>query len=175
MEFNEKEAARLIELHNLSPKTLKVWKTRNAIPNKYAKNFKKRETGKAGEIKHDRFIFLLNKKTLNLSILADLAEIERNKISDAMRDIRLSDADLLKCLVEIKRLKLQISECYQTFSPMKLKKLFNNKLMIYTKIVENRQLADQISYVRNGKIEADRDLYNNTKNYYFLFAITLNI
>ncbi len=175
MKFNEEKAKQLIEQHNLSPKTLNVWRTRNAIPNKYDKKFIKRETGKAGDIKHERFVTLLNKKSLNLNVFADLVGIERNKFSDAMRDIRLSDADLLKCIVEIKRLKLQIRECYETFSPIKLKKLFNNKLIIFTKVVDNRQLTDKISYVRNGKSEADRNLFNQTKDFYFMFAVSLNI
>ncbi len=60
MKFTEQKAREIVSRYGMSEKTIKVWKTRGCIPDKYADaNFKPRATSKAGDIKHQRFIELL--------------------------------------------------------------------------------------------------------------------
>lgn len=177
MEYNELKAKEIIAKHNLSDKTLKVWKSRGKIPAKYEKeDYKQRETSNAGNIKHERLMNLLKSNLINVTVLAKLTEINATALRDAKRGTaRLSDADIDKIKIEIKRLKILIAKTFEKFSPRALRILTQNKLLVYTKILENKELANQISYVRLEKQEATQQLFNSVKDKYIIFAMTLNI
>ena len=177
MKYNEEEAQAIIKTFGLSDKTKKVWKTRGSIPDKYTKDeYKPRTKSKAGDIKHERFIHLLDSKTINKQVLAALTGVEAHKLQDAQQNkTRLSDSDLQKCVVEIKRLKVSIAKAFENYSQRALKAIYTNNLIVYTRVVKDRQIIDRISYVRNKKQDVDRSLYEATKDKYILFALTLSI
>ena len=177
MEFDEQKAREIVSQFGMSDKTIRVWKIRGRTPDKYADTgYQPRSTSKAGDIRHQRFVELLESGIISITVLSELIQLPEIKLTDAKRGkTRLSDADLDKCLIEIKRLKITIAKTFQTFSPLQLKHLFSNHLIHYTKIVTDKELMYKISYVRKGKEEPDRLLWQLVKDKYVIFAITLNI
>jgi hypothetical protein len=179
MKFTEEKAADIIAKFKLSEKTILVWKTRNKIPDMYFNaDFKKRETTRAGDVINQRLLNLLCSKTINIKVLSELTGIAYSSFADAMRktnQTRLADADIKIIKVEINRLKINIAQTFEKFSPLKLNALFKNRLIVYTKIISNKNVTDKISYIRQGKQEPDQFLFNQVKDNYIIFAMTLNI
>lgn len=177
MVFEEKIAAEIAQKFQINEKTIRVWKSRNAIPDKYFKDdFKLRETTKAGDVKHNRFVYLLNSGTINMKVLSDLAGLKSSVLQDALRGkVRLSDGDLQSCTTELKKLKIDIARTFESLSPLKLKHLCNNPLIVYTKVLEDKAIYDKVSQVRRGLAEPDRYLFDLVKDKYIVFAFTLNI
>ena len=88
---------------------------------------------------------------------------------------RLSDADIKAIKIEIARLKINVADTFKKFSPLKLKTLFKNELLVYSKIVNDKALSARISYVKKERGEADDVLFSAIKDNYIIFAMTLNI
>ncbi len=177
MKFTEEKANQIIKKYCLSEKTFRVWKTRKSIPDKYSdENFKIRKTSKAADIKHNRLMELLESGTINQKILAEIAQVANYKITDAKNgNIRLSDDDMQKCINEIKRAKIEVVKTFVKYSPLLLKRLFNHPLIVYTKIIKDRTIFEKVSYIRRGLGEPDELLWNQVKDKYIIFAMTLNI
>ncbi len=177
MKFDIKRAEEIVSKYKLSKKTVRVWKMRDKIPDKYSDdNYNHRIISKAGNIKHERLFDLLNSGTINIAVLAGLTGIGEIKFADAKRDkTRLSDADVNKCIAELKRLKITIAKAFKTYQPFLLEKLLNNPLIHYSKVIKNKELISQVSYVRNRKVETYEALWINLKDEYIIFAMTLNL
>ncbi len=177
MEFTREKAEEIVSKHGLSEKTIRVWKTRGSIPDKYASpDYIPRFTSKAGKIRHERLFDLLSSGTINITVLADLTQISEIKFGDAKRNkTRLSDVDINKCMIEIKRLKIVIAKTFQEYIPQKFEKLINNPLIHYSVVIKDRYLIDRISFYRKHDAEPDMMLWSQVKEKYVIFALTLNI
>ena len=178
MKFDEQKAKEIIEKYSLNDKTIRVWRSRNAIPDKYAReDYNKRITTKAGDIRHDHLMDLLKTGMLNRTVLSGLTNIPLYKINDAVAGkARLSDSDVQKCKIEIKRVKIEIAKTFERFHPLQLKRLFNNPLLVYTKIIGDKMIFSKVSYLRlKNNSEPDKLLWQQVKDKYIVFAMTLNI
>lgn len=181
MKFNDKKAIEIINKYNLNHSTFKVWKTRNKIPDRYFNDdyIHRQNLNKGDLIKQERLLNLLKENKINIKVFSELTNINISVFNELFRkdrkQINLSKYNLHRILNEIKRLKIEIAKSFESFSPIKLKNLFKNDLLHYSKIVEDRILIDEISYIRCREHEPDKILFEQIKNKYLIFALTLNI
>jgi len=181
MEFNDEKAFEIVRKFGLDEKTIKVWRTRGRIPDKYADpDFAMRKNiSPALVVKHDRLTDILQSGYIHLNAFAKLSQIALHKLQDAMpgtaRRVLLSEQDLIKAETELKRLKISIAKVYEKFSPLLFKRMLLSPVIAYTVVVTDRQLIDRISYIRRGKAEPDKALWLAVKDNYVIFALKLSI
>jgi len=176
MKFIEEKAKEIVLKYGLSETTIKVWRTRGAIPNKYLDdNFVPRKTINRGDsLKHDRILSLIKSGQLNLKVFSELTKLPEMRFHDAARKgVLLSEQDLLTCQVELKRLKIEVSKTFETFSPRLLKKLLNNPLIAYSVVIKNEQMAKRVSYLRLKNTEPDKLFWSDLKDHYVVFALQI--
>lgn len=147
MEYTEEKAREIIEKYELSPTTMKVWRTRGAIPDKYnnPEYTPIEKASKADKVILARLAELNSRGYINFSVLCDVAKVNKQVIYDAMRmKGRIDRNDLDKIVLELKRLRVFIKNNLVN-SPMKLRSLFDNKTLKF--------------YVVNGKDEWAKSMY----------------
>lgn len=131
MEYTEEKAMEIMERYNLSPSTMKGWRFRGAIPDRYVNSSYKptEKTGKADKVILARLAELNSRGYINFSVLCDVAKVNKQVIYDAMRmKGRIDRNDLDKIVLELKRLRVFIKNNLVN-SPAKLKALFDNKIL----------------------------------------------
>ena len=179
MKFEEDLAKIIIAQYSLSDSTLKVWRSRGSIPDKYAdQDYKPREViSKVRNVKHNRLVDLLKSGNIVVRNFAELVGVSEYKINEAISSnpTLLSETDLLKCEVELKKLKFEIVKTFQTFLNLNLRRLLSNPVIAYSVIVHDKQLTNKISYIRSGKGEPDRQLWDELKDKYIVFAMQLTL
>lgn len=152
MEYTEEKAREIIEKYELSPTTMKVWRTRGAIPDKYnnPEYTPTEKASKADKVILARLAELNSRGYINFSVLCDVAKVNKQIIYDAMRmKGRIDRSDLDKLVLELKRLRVFIKNNLVN-SPMKLRSLFDNKTLKF--------------YVINGKDEWAKSMYWSMSN-----------
>jgi len=179
MKFEEDLAKKIIAQYSLSDSTLKVWRSRGSIPDKYSDtDYKPREViSKVRNVKHDRLVDLLKSGKIVVRNFAELVGVSEHKLNEAIsaKQTLLSESDLLKCEVELKKLKFEIVRTFQTFLNLNLIRLLNSPVIAYSVIVHDKQLTNKISYIRSGKGEPDRALWNDLKDKYIVFAMQIQL
>ena len=178
MKFNEKQANEIIAKYNLSKKTLRVWRNRGSVPDKYFKiNYTQpTPTTKGQKVKQALLMNLLKSGAINLTVLADSAGVKHSRVIDAKREVAsLSIDDYTALKTELKRLKLLIAKTFEVYSENSLKKLLKNKTLHYSVIVKDRLQISRIEQVRKRGRTPDIEMYNDLKDKYIVFAITMNI
>lgn len=147
MKYSEEKAREIVEKYNLSPTTMNVWRTRGAIPDKYnnPEYTPTEKASKADNVILARLAELNSRGYINFSVLCDVAKVNKQIIYDAMRmKGRIDRNDLDKLVLELKRLRVFIKNNLVN-SPMKLRSLFDNKILKF--------------YVINGKDEWAKSIY----------------
>lgn len=147
MEYTEEKAREIVEKYNLSPTTMKVWRTRGEIPDKYnnPEYTPTEKASKADNVIIARLAELNSRGYINFSVLCDVAKVNKQIIYDAMRmKGRVNRNDLDKIVLELKKLRVFIKNNLVN-SPAKLKALFDNKILKF--------------YVINGKDEWAKSMY----------------
>jgi hypothetical protein len=122
MEFTEETAKQVAEKFGLDDKTIRVWKTRNSIPDRYFKeDYQHREkmdkSGKIEQLKVNRLIEVLSNPKLQTIAICKIAGITQKWLMNELtrsvdkRDgkvVYLSDTEYLSISNEIKKLRLEI-------------------------------------------------------------------
>lgn len=134
MFFNEQIAIQIIQRFGLAAKTLKVWKTRGAIPDKYFTESGeiKKELDDEPANKHEvqRFRAILEGGKLNLAAFT----IDRNRLNDIQRGkAAVRKSEYLQFKKEVVQLKNKLRAVVEA-------NLFNTKVSAARKLREDTRL-----------------------------------
>jgi len=179
MKFNEENAIEIVKKHNLSEKILKVWKNRNSIPDKYfQENFQKYEKlSKAEQLQQRRIVAVLNSGNLYLNVISQLCDIRVNKLTDVVKGkSSLSVRELTAVKSELKKIKIEIKEAFQSYSERKLKIILNHPVLKYSSLLKNisrNEGIEQVSRFRKGKHPDPITIWSKIKDTYVIFAMQL--
>ena len=116
MKYSEEKAREIINKYNLSPNTMKVWRTRGAIPDKYnnPEYTPTEKVSKADNVILARLAELNSRGYINFSVLCDVAKVNKQIIYDAMRmKGRIVRNNLDKIVLELKKLRVFIKNNLQ--------------------------------------------------------------
>lgn len=179
MDFNEEIAKELIGKYNLSLTTLKVWKTRNRIPDKYAdESYEKLYfiTDKADEIKWKRVASILKMDEINTDTLIRLIKSDRARIYAATAGkSKVTTDELLGFIKEIKRLKIDITKWTEKYTEKGFMDLISDKRLKLHVIVPDEYMSKRLA----GGLRRAVVLYENdflqVRDYYLKLAIQLNV
>ncbi len=178
MDFTEEKAKEIVERYGLSEKTIKVWKTRGRIPDRYLNpNFKLRDKTKKtklDKLKEERILRVLVSKKINQSALEQLcalnsgfiSDVRKNKSSLTVEQIVLVTKELKKAMIEVKEL----------ISKKRYKKLLQYPLF-FAKHVLDVSNTDyrRIMSLSTGEVkELDEDDYETIKDRYFVLTLELS-
>ena len=147
MKYSEEKAREIVEKYNLSPTTMKGWRWRGAIPDKYSnpEYTPTEKASKADNVILARLAELNNRGYINFTVLCDVAKVNKQVIYDAMRmKGRINRDDLDKIVLELKKLRVFIKNNLSNNSA-KLKDLLDNKMLKF--------------YVINGKDNWAKSMY----------------
>jgi DNA-binding transcriptional MerR regulator len=182
MQFTEPTAKAIAEKYGLSPSTIKVWRTRKSIPDRYADPgfTMRKQLTPAQELLHEKLVNVLKSGKITLKSFAELCSIPAHRYQDAMRPdnkaVNLSQDDLKRSLAILKQIRLQIQDTFAVFSPGKLEKLLKHPAITYSRVItQPRELIYKISYVRSGKGVPDQELWEQAKDKYFVLSLEINL
>lgn len=177
MEFNEEKAKEIVERYNLSENTVRVWRNRNRIPDKYSDgNYQPApETSKADRIILNRIKELKESGCINFTVLAELSGMDVTRLKDAVKGKgRIRKDELDKVVMELKKLKVFINNHLQN-SPGKLKRLLENKLLKFYVINGKDEWPKSICYAISKEIQLSQHDFMRLKDNYIKTYIMLNI
>lgn len=129
MIYTEEKAKEIIEKYGLNPKTEKTWKSRGAIPDRYASESYqiKQPMSKADKVKLASISDILKSDMLNTRVICQVAGIDYLQFYDALRGKgQIDSRNIEKITFELKKLKTFIRNNIQDNVPDKLKKLAEN-------------------------------------------------
>lgn len=176
MQFDEKKAAEIIQRFGLSETTLKVWRSRGSIPDRYAKEqFQKREaiTGRADRLKADRVCSILRMNELNIKFFSEtlkcssLFDISRKKST-------FTDSELLEAIKEIKRLRLDVIKTFEMYSPSKVERLLKDKRIKPFVITQCFMQKKELQSIRRNALVSRMD-FERLKDPFMKFALQLSL
>lgn len=159
MEFNEDKAKEIVEKLGISEKTIQVWKSRGAIPNRYAdENYTPtRKKTSADEIKLQRIRDILKSEVFNMQVVTELSGVAYPKLADALRGKgRISTDDIDKVVNEIKKLK---SFVRNKANADDVKSLFKSRALKFYVINGKDDWAKSMYYA----LSKNNDIYRNDK------------
>lgn len=178
MEFNEEKAREIIDEHNLSVKTLLVWKTRGSIPDRYAKEEYKKPipvSGNSDKIMQERIISILNMPELNRKTIVQLSGCDMIRINGACaHKSTLTEEEIFALQKEIKRLKIDILKYTSSYSDSFLKLIKDKRLKLYV-LIKDRSIANRLRYIADNNATLTQFDYKQAVDYYAKVAIQLNI
>lgn len=178
MEFNEQKAIEIIEKYGLSETTLRIWKLRNSIPDKYTKDdYKPREIVDNDYLtNYKRLLETLKNEAVNTNTIARAADVSTNKINDALRNkVKLSNADFIKMKSEINALKIFVAKC---IAQRDYKALLCDARIdarpVLSRFANNNEYQKIIRF-KNGNISYLDETEQKLKDAYSIFAMSLRI
>jgi len=175
MKFNEEKARQIIDKYNLSQTTLKVWKSRGSIPDRYGKEGYVKPipvSGKGDEIMQERLISILNMPELNRKTIIQLSGCDATRINGVcLHKSTFTKEEMFALQKEIKRLRLDILKYTQKYSESFVKLLKDNRLKFYV-IIPDKLFARRLNYLKDNISRLD---FNQAVDYYIKVAIQLNI
>jgi hypothetical protein len=176
MEFNEKTALEIIERYSLSPNTLKVWKTRNSIPDKYADtNYKARKILESHmNTAHEILGNVMRLSSLNAKAVCGTAGVSYFKFCD-MDKVALSEDDYKALRRVLKEIKLQAAKCNN--STIETRKLLKRSEIFLRPILSDYTNTEYERVIRfnNKKIELQRDELQRLYDKIYLFSISITL
>lgn len=113
MEFSEEKALEIIEKYELSPKTVKVWRTRGKIPKKYfEEGFEKRTPLKKSDlIVQGRLIKIFQSEKINVKTLCEVSEVSYRTVIDVLMGRQnLSKQQLTKLKTNLNKLRIDVKK-----------------------------------------------------------------
>ncbi len=177
MKFDEEKARQIIDKYNLSQTTLKVWKSRGSIPDRYTKEDYKMAIPvleKGDKIMQDRLISILNMPELNRKTIIQLAGCNAIRVNGVcLHKSTFTKEEIFALQKEIKRLRLDILKYTQKYSESFVKLLKDNRLKLYV-IIPDKLFARKLNYLKDNSNISCID-FNQAVEYYIKVAIQLNI
>lgn len=145
MDFDEKIAIEIIERLSLSDKTLRVWKLRGSIPDKYANAEYKLPVSldKAGKIIQKRILAVLNSNLINSKVICSLTGVVYQRYTDVNRGkAAFTPDEILALKKEINRLKILIVKTFERRSESALKLLLESEIIYIRPVLRAASLSD---------------------------------
>ena len=199
MEFNEKTAEEIVEKFKLDKKTIRVWRNRNAIPDKYLKleSPQIKIEGKRNIQLQKDIINLLNKgdsTKINVSALARLAGVDSQRLADIVRGksslLTIDELLALKKAIGILRNEAKIivnglnnKEGFEIIESLEILDSLENKIRLFFNREEihlRRFIADNRLYSKVSAF-ARKEIYfpvkevEHIQDAFALFLIETNI
>jgi hypothetical protein len=177
MQFDEKKADEIIKKFNLDEKTVKVWRTRGKIPDRYADSdykVEKRITGNADKVTAERILSIIQSNEINASTITELAGIA-NMVDIQRGKSTLTEEQLISIKKEINRLKVDIKNALN--QEYLFKKIIVDKRIKYYPILRYSFTDSEIKQLiwQAEKSFIERDLLQRAKEAFIVFLFKLNI
>lgn len=177
MEFDENKAIAIVEKYKLSETTLKVWKSRGSIPDKYFdENYITPSLiDKAGAINQDRIISVLNTEIINLNTLAELSNVSIHKINDVKRGkSSFTERELISVKAEINKVRLLVVSQIKSFERIAFTKLLSNSILVINVCIDrDKYLWNRISQIKSKKTDMTKADYEKLKDKFAVVALKL--
>lgn len=177
MKYSEEKAREIINKYNLSPNTMKVWRTRGAIPDKYnnPEYTPTEKVSKADNVILARLAELNSRGYINFSVLCDVAKVNKQIIYDAMRmKGRIVRNNLDKIVLELKKLRVFIKNNLQN-SPLKLKALLDNKMLKFYVINGDDNWAKSMYWAMSHENNISTDDFNRLQDNYVKVYLAITV
>lgn len=177
MEYSEEKARGIINKYDLSPDTMKVWRTRGAIPDRYGNpNYKPtKKMSKADKVVVARLAEVIGRGYINFSVLCEIARADKQAVYDAMRGKgRVSRDDLDKLVLELKRLRVFIKNNLVN-SPAKLKALLDNKILKFYVINGDDNWAKSMYWAMSNGNDIAADDFDRLKDNYVKVYLAITV
>lgn len=176
MIYTEEKAKEIIEKYGLNPKTEKTWKSRGAIPDRYASESYqiKQPMSKADKVKLASISDILKSDMLNTRVICQVAGIDYLQFYDALRGKgQIDSRNIEKITFELKKLKTFIRNNIQDNVPDKLKKLAENSELKFYCINGKDSWRKSIYYAVHSEKLLSLNDYLRLKDNYTKLYITL--
>lgn len=184
MDFNEQTAHEIVQKFGLDEKTIKVWKTRNKIPDKYADPEYSKPVDVTNEKnihERDRIIKILNSEKFNIQSIARLSGIKGQKMSDVLSGrSSFTVPDILALKKAINGIRINVAKTlslieksrYENFPETDIKKLFNkSELQFFVIIDRDKDLHNKLTAWNNERRVFPAELVDKIKHGLFVFLI----
>lgn len=182
MKYTDKKADEVSRKFRVADATIKVWKHRGEIPDKYNnENFKVKEAlSKAEMIMQQRIVEVLKSKFINTTVLIELAGVDKNRYKGVLtKGISFSKDDILALKGEINKIKLGITKTFESKQESAFKNLLKSKIFHFAPIwrLEGGTNIDRDRFSRfaQGKISMESVNYELAKNCFMKVALMLNL
>lgn len=177
MEYTEEKAREIIEKYGLSSTTMKVWRTRGDIPDKYnnPEHTPTEKASKADKIILARLAELNSRGYINFTALCDVAKVNKQVIYDAMRmKGRVNKNDLDKIVLELKKLRVFIKNNLSNNSA-KLKALLDNKMLKFYVINGKDNWAKSMYWAMSNENDILTDDFNRLQDNYVRVYLAITV
>lgn len=178
MEFNEEKAKEIICKYNLSNSTIRVWRSRNSIPDRYKSDYVQIErVDNAARILLHRLRELMSANVLNFTVLTSVVCIDKSRFVDAVRkNTPIARNDIDNLIKEVKRQRVFILNSLPDIqSALMLKNLIDNKAIKHYVVLGKSTWSKRMMYaIQNEHILFEED-YNKIKDLYIRATILMNI
>lgn len=177
MEFDEKKAQEIAARCGLSEQTVRGWRFRNRIPDRYSDESYQPvpEASKADKIILTRIKDLKENEYINFTVLSELAGMDMQRLYDAVRGKgRIGKEELGKVVMELKKLKVFISNNLQN-RPDTLKRLMGNKLLKFYSVNGKDEWAKSVYYAISKQNQLSQTDFMRLKDNYIKVYIMLNL
>lgn len=182
MNFNEELAKELAERFNISEATVKSWRHRGSIPDKYGNPefVKPVAPDKAKSIVSDRILSLLSDGLINITLLCKLSDIGSQKFADVKRGKTVfSEQEIIAMKREINRARILIAKTFERRSHPALKELLKSEMFLVRPILIAGGATltdyDRASRFRRGEYSLEDKDYNIVKDCFIKFALQLGL
>lgn len=176
MDFSEEKAQEIISKYGLSEKTLRVWKTRRSIPDKYLNDEYKKSipvSVNSDKIMQERIISILNMPELNRKTIVQLSGCDMTRVNGVCaHKSTFTKEEMFALQKEIKRLKIDILKYTSRYSDSFSKIVKDKRLKLFV-IIKDRSFARKLDYSATTSI-SQLD-FRQAVDYYAKVAIQLNI
>ena len=184
MQYDEKTATEIALKHDISEITIRVWKSRGVIPDRYQNPHYNRRKPIPKAIQesdaYTRLIDLLKSKRFNLKALSDFSHVKLHAIRDALRTgkkaTKLSESDYKRLVFKLQNINLQIKTTFFNQENEKsFLKLLNHPVLVESNIINDRKLYYRINKIKNGhKTNTFSDAYEEAKAKYFVLSLEIS-
>jgi hypothetical protein len=181
MEYNEQTAKEIVEKYSLDEKTIKVWKTRNAIPDKYFKSdFVKKEkkvivileNGKAHSVISERISEIFKNEDLKTITFSQLTGVDLLSVVKGNR--RISEDEIIPIKKEINRLKSDILNLFSIRNTAKTIRFLNDERIKPYSVLKNLLQKGEVSKILYNK-DLTNSEYEKVKDSFMILVLKLNI
>lgn len=180
MIFDETLAREIINKFGLSEKTIRVWKNRGEIPDKYlnsvpnpVKKIERKDTLKA-----ERLLKILESDAFNLQYICLISNVEYQKIYDCIRGKNnLNETEMIALKKTINQLKIDIAKSFTIFNILDTTKILNREEIKLNHILKSFTKSEikNVYRIANKEINLDRAIWDKLKNDFIVFGLSLRI
>jgi len=182
MQFSEDLAKEISVKHKIGEATIKTWRHRGTIPDKYGNPefVKPIAPDKSKSIVSDRILNILAEGLLNVTLLCNLSDVTPQKFADVKRGKAVfSEQEIISLKKEINRARILIAKTFERRSHPALKELLKSEMFLLRPILLSGGATltdyDRASRFRRDEYSLDDKDYIIIKNCFVKFALQLGL